>query len=62
MCEFIYGVRITKGEKYSRAFLKNAVASISHHLKNSKSQWNYNLLDKTNFSKLHAILDGTRKD
>ncbi|CAI2179161.1 19626_t:CDS:2, partial [Funneliformis geosporum] len=29
MCEFIYGVRTIKGEKYSRASLKNAVASIS---------------------------------
>ncbi|CAI2194415.1 8571_t:CDS:1, partial [Funneliformis geosporum] len=44
MCEFIYGVRTTKGKKYSRASLKNAVASISCHLKNPKPQWNYNLL------------------
>ena len=62
MCEFIYCVRTTKGEKYSRASLKNAVASISHHLKNSKPQWNYNLLDKKNFPKLHATLDGTLKE
>ena len=62
MCEFIYGVRTTKGEKYSRASLKNAVASISRHLKNSIPQWNYNLLDKTNFPKPHATLDGTLKE
>ena len=35
MCEFIYDVRTTKGKKYSRVSLKNAVALISRHLKNS---------------------------
>ena len=62
ICEFIYGVRTKNGAQYSRASLKNAVASISRHLKDSIPQWNYNLLDKTNFPKLHATLDGTLKE
>jgi hypothetical protein len=62
MCEFIYGVRTKTGEQYSRASLKNAVASISRHLKDTIPQWNYNLLDKNNFPKLHATLDGTLKE
>ncbi|RIA98844.1 hypothetical protein C1645_812334 [Glomus cerebriforme] len=62
MCKFIYSVRTTKSEKYSRVSLKNAIISISHHLKNSKSQWNYNLLDKTNFSNFHVTLDNTLKE
>lgn len=62
MCEFIYGVRTKKGDQYSRASLKNAVASISRHLKNSIPHWNYNLLDKKIFPNLHATLDGTLKE
>ncbi|PKK73479.1 hypothetical protein RhiirC2_709606 [Rhizophagus irregularis] len=62
MCEFLYGVRTMKGDKYSRASLKNAVASISRHLKNSIPYWNYNLLDKNSFPKLYATLDGTLKE
>ena len=62
ICEFIYGVKTKNGAQYSRASLKNAVASISRHLKDSIPQWNYNLLDKTNFLKLHATLDGTLKE
>ncbi|PKB96024.1 hypothetical protein RhiirA5_435609 [Rhizophagus irregularis] len=62
MCEFLYGVRTKKGDKYSRASLKNAVASISRHLKNSILYWNYNLLDKNSFPKLYATLDGTLKE
>ncbi|GBB96439.1 hypothetical protein RclHR1_27570002 [Rhizophagus clarus] len=61
MCEFIYGVRTKSGERYSRALLKNAVALICH-LKDTISQWNYNPLDKNNFPKLHATLDGTLKE
>ncbi|CAB5354205.1 unnamed protein product [Rhizophagus irregularis] len=49
-------------DKYSRASLKNAVASISRHLKNSIPYWNYNLLDKNSFPKLYATLDGTLKE
>ncbi|EXX67846.1 hypothetical protein RirG_110650 [Rhizophagus irregularis DAOM 197198w] len=62
MCEFIYGIRTKSGERYSRASLKNAVASISRHLKDTIPQWNYNLLDKNHFPKLHATLDGTLKE
>ncbi|CAG8753968.1 19371_t:CDS:1, partial [Rhizophagus irregularis] len=62
MCEFLYGVRTKKGDKYSRASLKNAVASISRHLKNSILYWNYNLLDKNSFPKLYATLDGRNEE
>ncbi|PKK65048.1 hypothetical protein RhiirC2_786689 [Rhizophagus irregularis] len=62
MCEFIYGIRTKSGERYSRASLKNVVASISRHLKDTIPQWNYNLLDKNHFPKLHATLDGTLKE
>jgi hypothetical protein len=62
ICEFIYGVRAKTGERYSRSSLKNAVASISRHLKDTIPQWSYNLLDKNNFPKLHATLDGTLKE
>ncbi|CAB4418994.1 unnamed protein product [Rhizophagus irregularis] len=62
MCKFLYGVRTKKGDKYSRASLKNAVTSISRHLKNLIPYWNYNLLDKNSFPKLHATLDGTLKE
>jgi hypothetical protein len=62
ICEFIYGVRTKKGERYSRASLKNAVASISRHLKESIPKWNYNLLNKTDFPMIYATLDGTLKE
>jgi hypothetical protein len=62
MCEFIYGIRTKKGDQYSRASLKNAVGSISRHLKESIPQWNHNLLNKNDFPKIHATLDGTLKE
>ncbi|RIA95329.1 hypothetical protein C1645_734132 [Glomus cerebriforme] len=62
MCEFIYSVRTKKNNQYLRTSFKNAVALISHHLKNSIPYWNYNLLDKNNFSKLYGTLDGTLKE
>ena len=54
-------MRIIKGEKYLRAFFKNTIISISHYLKNFKLQQNYNLLNKTNFSKLYTIFNDILK-
>ncbi|CAG8584215.1 11601_t:CDS:2, partial [Acaulospora morrowiae] len=57
VCEFICGVCTLKGDYYSQSSLKNAVASISRHLCDAKSDWQYNLLNKSNFPNIFATLD-----
>ncbi|CAG8765146.1 3031_t:CDS:2, partial [Acaulospora morrowiae] len=55
--EFIYGVHITKGEQYSQASLKNALASINRHLHECKLDWKLNLLNKTDFPTINSTVD-----
>ncbi|CAG8672765.1 4688_t:CDS:2, partial [Acaulospora morrowiae] len=62
VCEFIYGVCNLKGNHYSQASLKNAISSISRYLREVKSDWNYNLLNKSDFPDIFATLDGTLKE
>ncbi|CAG8589258.1 18768_t:CDS:1, partial [Acaulospora morrowiae] len=62
VCEFICEVRTLKGDYYSQSSLKNAVASISRYLRDAKSDWQYNLLNKSDFPNIFATLDGILKE
>ncbi|CAG8594568.1 1194_t:CDS:2, partial [Acaulospora morrowiae] len=62
VCEFICGVHTLKGDYYSQSSLKNVVASISQHLCDAKSNWQYNLLNKSDFPNIFATLDRMLKE